>query len=204
LTLGWTGGIASGKTTALTILSGIAHLEILEADRLGHELLAEPRIREAVLGIFGRGVLDADGGIDRHSLGERVFADKELRSRYDALIHPPLVKRIRGAVEDARRREDAEALVVDAALIFEWGIGDIFHAVVAVRAAQGLALRRLIRKGFSEGEARRRMNSQLREEVKVQRADFVIINDDDLEALERRVRFLWEHQLSPLRGGRIP
>lgn len=202
LTLGWTGGIATGKTTALELLGKIAHLDVFEADRLGHRLLREPWVRDAVVELCGRDVLDGGGEIDRERLGRMVFADRDLLARYNNLIHPPLVEGIRTAVEEARSRNDAEAFVVDAALIFEWGIGRLFDAVVAVRAAQGLALRRLLREGLSELEARQRLNSQLREDVKVQRADFVIINDNDLDALGRRVWFLWEHQLAPLKRAR--
>ena len=202
LTLGWTGGVATGKTTALELLGKIARLDVFEADRLGHRLLREPWLRDAVVELCGQDVLNPGGEIDRGSLGKMVFADRELLVRYNNIIHPPLVEGVRAAVEDARNRSDAEAFVVDAALIFEWGIGQLFDAVVAVRAAQGLALRRLLREGLSEIEARQRPNSQLREEVKVQRADFVIINDNDLEALERRVWFLWEHQLAALKKAR--
>ncbi|HDR06455.1 MAG TPA: dephospho-CoA kinase [Candidatus Coatesbacteria bacterium] len=202
LTLGWTGGIASGKTTALDLLCQIARLEVLDADRLGHELLREPQVRDAVLELCGRDLDDGAGGIDRRLLGKRVFADKELLARYNRLVHPPMMERIRQAVEKARGSNDAEAFAVDAALIFEWGLGRLFDAVVVVRAAQGLAMKRLMRQGLSEAEARQRLGSQLREEVKVQRADFVIIDDNDLEALGRRVRFLWEHQLAPLKRAR--
>jgi dephospho-CoA kinase len=194
--------VATGKTTALELLGRIARLDVFEADRLGHRLLREPWLRDAVVELCGRDVLDPAGEVDRERLGRLVFADRELLVRYNNLIHPPLVEGIRTAVEDARSRSDAEAFVVDAALIFEWGIGRLFDAVVAVRAAQGLALRRLQREGLTELEARQRLNSQLREEVKVQRADFVVINDNDLEALERRVWFLWEHQLATLKRSR--
>ncbi len=204
LTLGWTGGIASGKTTALRCLAEIVRLDILDVDGLGHALLREPRIRGAVVELCGRSVLDDDGGLDRVLLGKMVFEDKELRNCFDAIIHPPLIEQVRKAVNDAQVRNNAEAFVVDASLIFEWEIGEIFDAVVVVRAARGLALKRLKRTGLSETEARQRLQSQLREGIKVKRADFVVINDDDLEALERRVRFLWEHRLQSLRKERNP
>lgn len=204
LTLGWTGGVSSGKTTALRCLAEIARLDILDVDGLGHTLLRGPRIRGAVVELCGRSVLDDDGGLDRVLLGKMVFEDKELRNRFDAIIHPPLIEQVRKAVNDAQVRNNAEAFVVDASLIFEWEIGEIFDAVVVVRAARGLALKRLKRTGLSETEARQRLQSQLREGIKVKRADFVVINDDDLEALERRVRFLWEHRLQSLRKERNP
>jgi len=65
LTLGWTGGIATGKTTALELLGKIAHLDVFEADRLGHRLLREPWVRDAVVELCGRDVLDGGGEIDR-------------------------------------------------------------------------------------------------------------------------------------------
>ena len=77
----------SGKTTALRCLAEIAHLDILDVDGLGHALLREPRIRGAVVELCGRSVLDDDGGLDRVLLGKMVFEDKELRNRFDAIVH---------------------------------------------------------------------------------------------------------------------
>ena len=199
LTIGWTGGVCAGKSRALACLGEIAELEVLDADALGHELLREEDIRQRVVELLGAEVLGADGELDRGAVGSRVFADAALLERFNAVVHPPLVKRIKEAVAEAARREAAGAFVVDAALIYEWGVPDLFHVVVAVRAVSGLALRRMRERGLSEAQALRRLAAQLPSENKAQRADFVVINDDDLASLRRRLGFLWEHQLYELR-----
>jgi dephospho-CoA kinase len=204
LTIGWTGGVCAGKTTALRCLGEIAALEVLDADALGHRLLRQAGIRGRLVELLGAEVLGADGELDRGAVGRRVFADRALLERFNAVVHPPLVERIGRAVAAARQRQPKgrEAFVVDAALIYEWGIQDLFDVVVAVRAVSGLALRRLRERGLDEDGARRRMAAQLPAESKARRADFVVVNDDDLTALRRRVRFLWEHQLYELRRER--
>jgi dephospho-CoA kinase len=198
LIIGWTGGICAGKTTALACLAEIVPLRILDADALGHRLLEEPEVVDAVVGLLGPGVRDASGNLDRRSIGARVFADPALLERYNALIHPRLVERIVRAVAEARCEPAGEkrAFVVDAALIYEWGIAAAFDVVVVVWAEGELVARRLLERGLDATRARARRSSQLDPAEKARRADFVIENDDDLTALRRRVVLLWNTELA--------
>lgn len=198
LIIGWTGGICAGKTTALACLAEIVPLRILDADALGHRLLEEPEVVDAVVGLLGPGVRDAFGKLDRRTIGARVFADPALLERYNALIHPRLVGRIAKAVAEARCEPAGvkRAFVVDAALIYEWELAVLFDAVVVVRAEPELVRRRLSRRGLDAARIRRRLAAQLDPAEKARRADFIIENDDDLTALRRRVELLWNTELA--------
>ena len=87
--LGITGGIGSGKTLVLNILKENYNAEIIEADRLGHELMEPGRaVYNNVVSYFGRDILGKDDTIDRKKLGDIVFADKDKLRKLNGLSHP--------------------------------------------------------------------------------------------------------------------
>ena len=88
LRIGLTGGIGSGKSTVSRLLAGHGAV-IVDADAIAREVV-EPGTPglAAVVEAFGRGVLAADGSLDRPALAAVVFADPEARARLDAIVHP--------------------------------------------------------------------------------------------------------------------
>src|SRR5258708_19135640 len=88
LRVGLTGGIACGKSQVLRRWAGEG-VDTLDLDAVARSLL-EPGGAgyDQVIGTFGRGVVDAKGGIDRKALGAIVFADAAARQRLNAIVHP--------------------------------------------------------------------------------------------------------------------
>jgi dephospho-CoA kinase len=161
LRVGLTGGIACGKSHVLRRLAarGVATLDL---DALAHEALAPGGMAHAdVVAAVGRGILAADGSIDRRALGALVFADAAARARLDALMHP----RVRQ--EEARRAAALSAsacpvLVSDAALLVEAGAHLRFDRLVVVHCAPEDQLKRLVRRdGLPEAAARARIEAQM-------------------------------------------
>ncbi len=188
--IGLTGPIGGGKSTVAAILRE-AGVPVLDADRLAHEgLLA--RAAEVC-----RAFPEAcpDGRPDRGRLAERVFRDPGARRRLEALIHPYVRERI--AAELARlERAGAPLAVVEIPLLFETGWDRRLDGVLVVTAPAELRYRRLAGRGLAEDEVRRREAAQLPPAEKARRADWVIENDGDLEALRRRVR-AWLREVDP-------
>ena len=102
--------------------------QIIDADRLGHEVIRAPGgpyqqlIRE-----FGPEILDSTGEIDRTRLGRIVFGDPEKLLRLNAIVHPRIVARTEELAAEYAARDREAVIVVDAALIFEAGIGGRFQ-----------------------------------------------------------------------------
>src|ERR1051325_11302850 len=86
--VGLTGGIASGKTTTANILRALG-AAVIDSDELAHEAIVpgQPAYRE-IVEQFGTSILDAEGRIDRHKLGEIVFNDDIQRKKLNAIVHP--------------------------------------------------------------------------------------------------------------------
>jgi dephospho-CoA kinase len=176
LTVGLTGGLASGKSTLAGWLAE-AGLLVVDADRLvaGFYQPGGPGAR-VVGDLFGPEMLADDGSVDRPRLAREVFADGIARSRLEQAIHP--------LVRDHFQRVAAEhdgIAVLEATLLIEAGMASDFDLVVTVEAESEKRVERAIRRGLSEEEARTRVAAQGTDLMRRGGADVVIENDGDLE-----------------------
>jgi dephospho-CoA kinase len=192
IVVGITGGIASGKTVLARELGKRGAL-VLDADEVGREVVeSSPQILAAVREAFGDGVFDAEGRLLRRRLGDRVFADAESLARLNAIVRPALVREVRRRVDHFRRSSPGRVLVVDAALLVEWGARDWVDYLVTVEAEPDRQVARVrARDGSSEGEARNRVVSQLDPARRRDAADEVLRNDGTLEDMGARAEDLW-------------
>jgi dephospho-CoA kinase len=184
LRVGLTGGIACGKSRVRRRLAA-AGLGTLDLDAVAHEMIAPggPAYDDVVT-TFGRGILAADGTVDRKVLGARVFADAAARAELNALVHP----RVRD--EEARRAAAHAAaggrvFVTDAALLVEAGLHLRFDRLVVVDCEGGEQLRRLVaRDAIEEAAARARIAAQMPAGEKRRFAHIVLDASGSLEATD--------------------
>jgi len=181
---------------------------VLDADRLAHECLAagEPTY-DVVLAAFAdrREVILRPGGeIDRAALGRIVFADDGARRRLEAILHPAIRDREAHRIEEIAARTDAAVVVTEAALLYETGGAARYHRMIVVTAPDDVRLRRLQATGLDPDEARRRMASQMSQDEKAARADYVVDNGGTLAATRQITETLVAHlreDLETLRTG---
>ncbi len=187
--VGLVGRAGGGKSTVAAALAAEGAV-VIEADRLGHEVTdGDPQVRAALAREYGAGVYGPDGRLDRERVAARVFRDTAARARLDRLVHPRLVARIEGELEELRRRGFHGVVVLDAALLLEWGLERACDVVVAVTAPEPEQVRRLGRqRGWSEDEVRRRLAAQRPDEDFRARADATLDNSGGVEELARAAR----------------
>ncbi len=189
---GLTGGIASGKSTVAEMFRGLG-ARIINADQLGHEVMVagQPAFHE-LIARFGTEFLGNDGEFDRQRLGNLVFADPEKLAALNAIVHPRIIQRVE-ELADRYHAEDPEGIIlVDAALIFEAGIGSRFKKVLVTWCRPEQQLARLLAKtDLPLADARRRIASQLSIEEKCRHADFLIDCSGNLEETRRQVEAVY-------------
>src|SRR6267378_3064296 len=190
LRLGLTGGIASGKSAVAAMLREIG-FAVLDADSLAHKLIepGQPACDE-VLKQFGSSITDPSGRIDRAKLGAIVFADLAKLDRLNAIVHPLVAEVIFGQFEVWRRGGVRDAVFVEAALLVESGIHKKLDGLVVVWCTPEQQLERLLARGLSETEARRRIAAQLPIEEKLRLAAEKIDCSGSLEQTRRQVEAL--------------
>lgn len=155
-----TGQTGSAKSTICRWLAQRGAF-VIDADRVGHELLGEDAIRQELVAAFGRQILDDEGQIDRTVLGPIVFGDPEALQRLNSLIHPPLVAKIQERIQSLRASRAVEVIVVDAALHFVFEPRLRCDAVLFTTVDPAEQLRRIMRRdGIAEAAARERIQRQ--------------------------------------------
>ena len=182
--LGLTGGMGSGKSTALHALGRLGAATI-SADEVVHELYAtSAALRDAVVGRWGSDVAP-EGVVDRQAVARHAFATDEDRQWLERLIWPLVGERIWAFRQGADAADPApRAAVVETPLLFEAGMAPLYDATIAVIADEAIRQQRARDRGYAavdERDAR-----QLSQEEKAARATYVVRNDgseQDLEAL---------------------
>jgi len=190
LRLGLTGGIASGKSAVAAMLREMG-FAVLDADSLAHKLVdrGQPAYNEVVQE-FGQAVLAPDGRVDRAKLSAIVFADRCKLDRLNAIVHPRVAEVVFHQFEDWQRGGTRDAAFVEAALLIESGIHKKLDGLVVAWCEAEQQLQRLVARGLSEAEARRRIAAQLPVEEKLLLATEKIDCSGSLEHTRRQVEAL--------------
>lgn len=191
--IGLIGGIACGKTA---VAAGLARrgAVVFNADELGHHVIQESEVRDALVGRWGGGVLDADGHVLRPAVAKIVFAETSTaaaeRQFLEQLVHPGIRRRIEAGI---RQLPDAAipAVVIDAALLLEAGWSEVCTQIVFVDCPRQERLRRALSRGWSAEEFARREAAQAPIEEKRRAASYVIDNSGTLDDLEDQVDRFW-------------
>lgn len=201
---GLTGGIGSGKSTVAQLLVARGAI-LIDADAIVREVQAPGSpVLDRMAEAFGRDVLRADGSLDRARVAAVAFADPDKLATLNAIVHPAVT------AEMTRRREahnhtDA-TLLLDIPLLVESGY-DGFAGIVVVDVDPDLAVDRLVaHRGFDEADARSRIGRQASRADRLAKADFVIDNSGDVDALAARVDACWTWMCSlprPVPGGPV-
>ncbi len=188
--LGITGGIASGKSVVAGMLRELG-FRVIDADALGHAAI-EPGTRayNEIVREFGAGVVGADGRIDRGKLGAIVFADGEKLKKLNAIVHPQVENEMVRLFGEWEKSGVKDAAFVEAALLVEAGYQKNLDGLVVAWCRPEQQMERLLARGLSEAEARRRIAAQMPAEEKLPYAAEKIDCSGSLEETRRQVEEL--------------
>lgn len=158
--LGLTGGIATGKSTVVSIFRALG-FPIVDGDEIAR-LIVEPGkpALAAIADHFGSAVLFENGELNRKKLGEMIFSNPPKREALDQLLDPYLREAILQQV--AEKKQEAPLVIVDIPLLFERKYESVVDQVAVIYVPESVQLARLMaRDQLSENEAWARIRSQL-------------------------------------------
>jgi dephospho-CoA kinase len=185
--IGLLGGVGSGKSLVAAQLRELG-CRVVDADRVGHELLGEPEIRQAVFEHFGHIVMTRRGHVNRQRLAALAFSDPKELEALERIVHPELWRRVIALVERGRRGK-APAVVLDAALILEKGLDKLCTVMLYISAPIGMRRRRAwMFRGWQPRQVDRREAFQVSLKTKRNRADYIIDNSSTPEHTLVQVR----------------
>ncbi len=173
ITIGLTGGIATGKSTLERLLR-TRGIPVLDADLVSREVMVPGTHALAVIiKRYGLDILSAQGSLDRKKLGRIVFQDVAERHWLEQLIHP-LVRTRMSEWRDA----DEQMKVLSIPLLFESGMTDLVDLVWVVSCTPAIQQLRLQQRDqLTAEEAQARIQAQMPLDQKVALADWVFEND---------------------------
>ncbi|NQT02575.1 MAG: dephospho-CoA kinase [Planctomycetes bacterium] len=190
--VGILGGIGSGKSTVAAEFAKLG-CKVIDADKIAHELLDEPTVKEKIVSLFGPDVLDSTEKIDHEKLAEVVFADDEKLSSLNRIIHPLVLQRTEELVEQYNHQNQVKAIVLDMPLLVEVGWHKRCDKLIFVDCRQKLRLDRAKKMGFEKKQVKIRENFQISLDNKESLADNTIENNSDLSAIAKQVTGIFSY-----------
>ena len=187
------GNIASGKSQVEKILLNLGY-KVADTDKINHDILNNDinAINEIKNAFSNDDITDGEK-ISREKLGKIIFSNKEKKEKLESILH----KRIYNEVEEFFNNNQNEKLVfVSIPLLFETKQEKTFDKIIFISADKEIRLKRLIeRNNYSEEYALTRINSQMDEEEKIKKSDYVIKNDSSIEELEKDIKLVLNNSL---------
>lgn len=188
--IGLTGPTGAGKSAVARRLE-TAGATVIDADVLARRVV-EPgeAALTALVERFSAAILTPDGTLDRAALAKIAFASSDATAALNAIVHPAVIARMKQELEEAKRRGVA-VVVLDVPLLFQAGLETLCDLTVTVTASDAVRKERICRRDtLDEAAATARMNAQPPAEYYTSRADRVIDNNGDEDALDAAVAVL--------------
>ncbi len=181
--IGILGGIGSGKSSVVRQVTDF-RLQIIDADRIGHDLLTDPDVLHQLTRSFPASIFDSDGQVIRSELARLVFGDsadqQSALHQLEQIIHPAIRREIKARIQSAESGTDA--IILDAAILLETGWSDECSHLIFIDTPEHLRIERVrSNRNWTAEELQRREAAQLPLTEKKQRADFIVDNSGPVE-----------------------
>lgn len=192
--VGLTGGIGSGKTTVAKMFKKLG-IPVYNSDKEAKKLMNKSEeMGAAIVDLFGKNAYKK-GKLNRRFIAKAVFADKELLSKLNAIVHPA----VKTHFYDWVKKQTAPYVIQETALIFENGMEDRFDKVVLVTAPEAERVKRVTaRDKVSKDAVLARINNQLDDSYKKKKSHFTVENID-LEATRKQVEAIHKELLKSVK-----
>jgi dephospho-CoA kinase len=182
-----TGGIGSGKTVFCNALKEKGY-PVIFADQIASEILEnDPGVKELIITEFGEKAF-VDNKPDRKYIAEKVFTDPGNVELLNAILHPPTIEKLEVIMKSELQKQNI--VFVEAALIFEAGMEELFDFIVLITSDEEIKRKRKTAQGMTTEDFNRRLEHQIPDEEKSKLADFIFLNNGDKKELSKKADLL--------------
>ncbi|MGQ9845665.1 MAG: dephospho-CoA kinase [Caldisericia bacterium] len=184
--IGLTGNIASGKSKISEYLKTKGY-KIIDADLIGKTILEDEFIKNKLIRVFGKEILNDDNSINRKKLGTIVFSSKVNLEKLNRITLPILTKKVKKKLNEYKRKKE-KIVILDAAILIEARWYKIVDEIWVVYTNPDIQLERLIkRESYTIDEAKNRIFAQMDINTKLKYADVIINNSFDWEKTKSQI-----------------
>lgn len=176
-----TGNIASGKTVAEDFIKQF--YPVMDTDKIAHVLLEKNQ--DIIKKTFSEFDITENNKISRQKLAKIVFSDTTQKEKLEKILHPLIKNEIIRFFDEYK---NSKMVFVSVPLLFEANFENLFDKIIFIYANDSLRLERLIkRNNLTISEAQKRLNSQISQEEKLKKCDYIIKNEGSIINLQNEL-----------------
>jgi dephospho-CoA kinase len=198
LIIGLTGGIGSGKTTVSDLFSNLG-IPIIDTDLIAHELLNNSKVvKSEIIETFSKNVLNAHGLIDRDKLAKIVFNDNYKKKCLEGILHPEIRLEVDTKIQNYYTQQSPpKYVIVVIPLLLETGFIDYLDRILVVMASEEIRTKRVLQRDNRKIEdIQLIIKSQVSDKKRIDNADDIIENNNDINELRLQVQRLHDKYTS--------
>lgn len=180
---GITGGIGSGKSTAAKIFEELG-IPVYNSDTRAKTIQNEnSEVKVKIIAAFGEEAYN-ENGLNKPFISKQVFQNNEKLKLLNSIVHPAVFQDF----EDWKKAQKVNIVMKEAAILIESGSYKDCDVVISVVVDVETRITRTIKRdGLSREEILARINNQISDEERIEKSDFIIDNNGDLEHLKNEV-----------------
>lgn len=187
MVIGITGQFASGKSTVAKMLAKFCRATIIDADKIGHSVLSDAKVKEQLINYFGNEILK-NGSISRKSLAKKAFLARKNHEALCRITHPVLVDKILKKLKICRAKSSKGIVIIDAAVLIEMGLLKYIDKLIVIKIKRGEQIRRCRDKWkLSVAQINKRIKLQIPASRLFKKADFIIDNSNHLNDTRKQI-----------------
>lgn len=194
-----TGGIASGKSTVVELLTEIGGqgIQVFDCDKTVQELQQSGKLSRDLVTAFGTEALNDDGSVNKDLLRNIVKNDAEGRRKLNEVVHPKVALMCREAQAEARSSELIHTFLIDIPLYFESPVDFEADRVCLVAVTPETQIKRLAeRDNMPREQAEAMLAAQMSTQEKIEKSGTVFWNEGSLDMLRAQVKYFFDSELS--------
>lgn len=198
LKIGLTGGIGSGKSTVAKLFAELG-IPVIDMDVLAREVVmpGQPALLE-IKKCFGAQICNKDGELNRKKLRDIIFSAPDKREQLEDIIHPRIRQRVKTLIDEL----DTAYCIIVIPLLFETGRQDSIDRILVVDTRVEDQIRRTMQRDkISENDVRDIIATQVDRQTRLDNANDIINNTEDIASLKDQVNHLHQHYLELSRNG---
>ena len=181
--LGITGNIASGKSTVSSIFKDLG-FKLYDADKIAKEILNKKETIKKITEKFPKEIIGNDGYVNKIKMKELIFKSDEYRNLLNSIIHPLVFEFYKNIKNENIKNEN---IIFDIPLLYETNMQTLCDKVVLVVSDYNLKIERISKRdNISKNLAKKIIESQMDDEAKMRKADYVIFNNGSYEKLKEK------------------
>ncbi|HEY5124775.1 MAG TPA: dephospho-CoA kinase [Ignavibacteria bacterium] len=185
--IGITGGIGSGKSMLCRMLKENGY-KVIYADTLTKELYQkDKKLLQKLVETFSKDILNFKGKLILPKLKDIIFSSEKNFKKVNSIVHPVVIEAINKEINKAKEK----VVIIEAALIFESGFDKVLDYVITIFSNKKNRTERIMfRDGVRKKDVDKVMKLQMDDRIKVEKSDFVVINNKTIEHLHKQAEIL--------------